>query len=99
MVFKVRKSTREAVFRPALANGDTIITPAYDFTYQYPFFPSRAARAAQEKANAEAVMQKDAAAQQEDEAAAQRERPEEAQTAVTAEENSDTTEPTTVGPI
>ena len=99
MVFKVRKSTREAVFRPALANGDTIITPAYDFTYQYPFLPSRAARAAQEKANAEAVMQKDAAAQQEDEAAAQKERPEEAQTAASAEENSDTTEPTTVGPI
>ena len=99
MVFKVRKSTRDAVFRPALANGDTIITPAYDFTYQYPFFPSRAERAAQEKANAEAVMQKDAAAQQEDEAAAQKERPEEAQTAASAEENSDTTEPTTVGPI
>lgn len=99
MVFKVRKSTREAVFRPALANGETIITPAYEFTYQYPFLPSRAARAAQEKANAEAVMQKDAAAQQEDEAAAQKERSEEAQTAASAEENPDATEPTTVGPI
>jgi hypothetical protein len=99
MVFKVRKSTREAVFRPALANGETIITPAYEFTYQYPFLPSRAARAAQEKANTEAVMQKDAAAQQEDEAAAQKERSEEAQTAASAEENPDATEPTTVGPI
>lgn len=99
MVFKVRKSTREAIFRPALANGETIITPAYEFTYRYPFFPSRAARAAQEKANAEALRQKIVAAQQEDEAAAQKERPEEAQTAASAEENPDATEPTTVGPI
>lgn len=99
MVFKVRKSMREAVFRPALAAGETIITPAYAFTYQYPFFPSRTARAAENKARSEAVMQKDAAQTQNDETAMQEEDAQQAQTSAHSADDSNANAPTTAGSI
>jgi tetratricopeptide (TPR) repeat protein len=44
MVFKVRKSIRDAVFRPALIDGAPVIFENFEYLYQYPFFPSRSDR-------------------------------------------------------
>ena len=39
MVFKVRKSIRDAVFRPALMDGAPVAFENFEYLYQYPFFP------------------------------------------------------------
>ena len=44
MVFKVRKSMRDAVFRPALMDGAPVAFENFEYLYQYPFFPSRSNR-------------------------------------------------------
>ena len=44
MVFKVRKSIRDAVFRPALTDGAPVVFENFEYLYQYPFFPSRSDR-------------------------------------------------------
>ncbi len=44
MVFKVRKSMRDAVFRPALMDGAPVAFENFEYLYQYPFFPSRSDR-------------------------------------------------------
>ena len=44
MVFKVRKSIRDAVFRPALMDGAPVAFENFEYLYQYPFFPSRSSR-------------------------------------------------------
>ena len=44
MVFRVRKSIRDAVFRPALMDGAPVAFENFEYLYQYPFFPSRSER-------------------------------------------------------
>ena len=44
MVFRVRKSIRNAVFRPALMDGAPVAFENFEYLYQYPFFPSRSKR-------------------------------------------------------
>ena len=44
MVFRVRKSIRDAVFRPALMDGAPVAFENFEYLYQYPFFPSRSDR-------------------------------------------------------
>ncbi len=43
--FKVRRSMRDAIFRPAMDDGVPTLFEDYEYLYRYPYFPSRKARA------------------------------------------------------
>ena len=48
--FHARSSMRQAIYRPAMVEGEATVTPAHRYVHTYPYFPSRKARAKEQEA-------------------------------------------------
>jgi hypothetical protein len=48
--FHARRSIRQAIYRPAMVEGEATVTPAHRYVHTYPYFPSRKARAKEQEA-------------------------------------------------
>ena len=48
--FHARRSMRQAIYRPAMVEGEATVTPAHRYVHTYPYFPSRKARAKEREA-------------------------------------------------
>ncbi len=47
--FQARRSMRQAVYRPAMIEGEATITPAHKYIHTYQYFPSRKAQAQEQR--------------------------------------------------
>ena len=48
--FHARRSIRQAIYRPAMVEGEATVTPAHRYVHTHPYFPSRKARAKEQEA-------------------------------------------------